>query len=365
MFAKLSLFENKGLLVGLQVNLTLLDEIKLKQPLDLSLLPHVKLIEEDKKLRESILLEAYSSPYVMHLRRNKMYRDVCEQYWWPRLKHDVTEFVANGLPLTPSKRDSVWVIVDRLTKSAHFLLVRTNYAVQKLAVLFISEIVRLHGVPISIISDWDPHFTSQFWKKLHKALGTRHLCVGLNWGKRKVLGPDLIQKTDKKGLEFNVDDWVFLKMSPRKKVLSFGHKGKLSLRFIGAYCILKRIGPVAYQLELRSELDHIHDIFHVSILRRYRSDLYHMVSIEEIEVHPYFSFEKDLVQILDRKVNGLRKKRIPLMKVLWWNHGSSEAAWESKDLTRQQYPHLFQSVQPSLPYGEEDSFLFFWPTCHK
>ena len=82
------------------------------------------------------------------------------------------DFVS-GLPLTPSKKDSIWVIVDRLTKSAHFIPVRTDYSLQKLAKLYVAEIVRLHGVPVSIISDRDPRFTSRFWKKLHEALGTR------------------------------------------------------------------------------------------------------------------------------------------------------------------------------------------------
>ena len=78
-----------------------------------------------------------------------------------------------GLPLTWRKHDSVWVVVDRLTKSSHFLLVRTDYSLDKLAELYIKEIVRLHGIPISIISDRDPRFTSRFWGKLQEALGTR------------------------------------------------------------------------------------------------------------------------------------------------------------------------------------------------
>ena len=78
-----------------------------------------------------------------------------------------------GLPLIGRKHDSVWVIVDRLTKSAHFLPVRTDYLLDKLAELYIKEIVRLHGIPISIISDQDPRFTLRFWGKLQEALGTR------------------------------------------------------------------------------------------------------------------------------------------------------------------------------------------------
>ena len=78
-----------------------------------------------------------------------------------------------GLPLTGRKHDSVWVVIDRLTKSAHFLPVRTDYSLDKLAELYIKEIVLLHGILMSIISDRDPRFTSRFWGKLQEALSTR------------------------------------------------------------------------------------------------------------------------------------------------------------------------------------------------
>ena len=81
------------------------------------------------------------------------------------------DFVS-GLPLTPSKKDSIWVIMNRLTKSTHFIPVHTDYSLQKLAKLYVAEIVRLHRVPLSIIFGRDPRFTSRFWKKLHEALGT-------------------------------------------------------------------------------------------------------------------------------------------------------------------------------------------------
>ena len=78
-----------------------------------------------------------------------------------------------GLPLTGRKYDSVWVMVDRLTKSAHLLPVRIDYLLDKLAELYIEEIVRLYRIPMSIISDRDPRFTLRFWGKLQEALGTR------------------------------------------------------------------------------------------------------------------------------------------------------------------------------------------------
>ena len=91
------------------------------------------------------------------------------EWKWYRITMDFVVW----LPLTGRKHDSVWVVVDRLTKSAHFLPVRTDYSLDKLAELYIKEIVRLHGIPISIISDRDPRFTSRFWGKLQTTLGTR------------------------------------------------------------------------------------------------------------------------------------------------------------------------------------------------
>ena len=92
----------------------------------------------------------------------------------PEWKWDeITMDFVTGLPLTRTKHDAVWIIVDRLTKSTHFLPVRTDYTLDRLVELYIREIVRLHGVPVSIISDRDPRFTSRFWGSFQKAMGTR------------------------------------------------------------------------------------------------------------------------------------------------------------------------------------------------
>ncbi|KAK5771856.1 hypothetical protein PVK06_048108 [Gossypium arboreum] len=82
------------------------------------------------------------------------------------------DFVS-GLPLSPSKKDAIWVVVDRLTKSAHFIPVRTDYSLDKIVELYITQNLRLHRVPISIVSDRYPRFKSRFWKKLQDALGTK------------------------------------------------------------------------------------------------------------------------------------------------------------------------------------------------
>jgi transposase InsO family protein len=161
-------------------------------------------------LRKKILEEAHRSSYTIHPGSTKMYKDLKENYWWEGMKRDVAEFVSKclicqqvkaehqrpaglfqridipewkweritmdfvtGLPRTSRGFDSAWVIVDRLTKSAHFLPVKTTYSAAQYAKLYVERIVSLHGVPLSIISDRGPQFTAHFWRSFQAALGTR------------------------------------------------------------------------------------------------------------------------------------------------------------------------------------------------
>jgi hypothetical protein len=267
-----------------------------------------------------------------------------------------------GLPRTPAGYDSIWVIVDRLTKVAHFIPVRTNYTGAKLAELYMTRIVCLHGVPKKIMSDRGSQFTSRFWKKLHESLDTQlnfslayhpqtdgqtertnqvledmlRACAlkhGGSWdkslpyaefsynnsyqaslkmspfealygrkcrtplywdqtGERQFFGPELIQEAEeqvrmirenlriaqsrqksyadnrRRLLEFKEGDHVYLKVSAIRGMRRFKVKGKLSPRFIGPFLILKRVGEVAYQLELPDHLSDVHDVFHVSQLKK-------------------------------------------------------------------------------------------------
>ena len=123
--------------------------------------------------------------------------------------------------------------------------------------------------------------------------------------------------------------------------MRFGKKGKLSSRFIGPYEVIEKVGPVAFRLALPPELEKIHNVFHVSMLRRYKSDPLHVVSSEMIELRPDLTYEEEPVEILVREVKEMWKKKIPLVKVLWRNNKTEEAMWESEEVMRQQYPQLF------------------------
>ena len=115
----------------------------------------------------------------------------------------------------------------------------------------------------------------------------------------------------------------------------------MSPRFIGPYEVTEKVGPMTYRLALPPDLEKIHNVFHVSMLRRYRSDPSHVVSTETIELRLNLTYEEEPVEILAREVKELRNKKIPLVKVLWRNHKTEEANWESEETMRQQYLQLF------------------------
>ncbi|GKB26269.1 putative reverse transcriptase domain-containing protein [Tanacetum coccineum] len=137
--------------------------------------------QKEGDVRTLIMDKAHKSKYSVHPGANKMYYDLRDRYWWLGMKKDIAEYKWEGIaidfvtkfPRTSSGHDTIWVIVDRLTKSAHFLPMREDYKMDRLARLYLNEIVSRHGVPISIISDRDSRFTSRFWQSVQEALGTR------------------------------------------------------------------------------------------------------------------------------------------------------------------------------------------------
>ena len=240
-----------------------------------------------------------------------------------------------------------------------------------------NHIVSLHGMPVSIISDRDPRFTSRFWKGLMKELGVKlnlstsfhpqtngqsertiqtledmlRSCVLQSkghWNEYLPLEEFTYNNSYHSSIEMSLYEAlygrVFLKLSPWKGVVRFGKRWKLSPRYIEPFEIVERIGPMAYRLDLSEKLSQVHNVFHISMLRKYIYDPSHVLETPEIELRDDLSYEEQPVQILGREEKELRNKTISLVKVLWRNHLVEEATWEREDQMRSQYPHLFHDT---------------------
>ena len=146
----------------------------------------------------------------------------------------------------------------------------------------------------------------------------------------------------RRDLEFEVGDKVFLKVSPTKGVMRFNQKGKLSPRYIGPYEIVNRIGTVAYRLALPENLGRVHNVFHVSQLKKYLPDPSHVLNPEPVELDPSLSYEVQPIRIVDSKVRQTRTKSTTLVKVIWDNGQTEEATWETADEMKTRYKDWFE-----------------------
>jgi hypothetical protein len=381
-----------------------------------------------KEIRELILREAHNSAYSIHLGSTKMYHDLKSRYWWYGMKKAIAEYAALcdncqrvkaerqrpvrllqpmkipewkweeismdfivGLPKTQNGYDSIWVIVDHLSKVAHFIPVKTTYKGSKLVELYIVRIVCLHGVPKKILSDRGTWFTSTFWEKLHESMDTKlnfssayhpqtdgqtervnqilevmlracalkdnqswDKCLSyvefsynnsyqesikmspfeflygrkcrtpLFWnepGENQIFRPDILREAERQvqmvrenlklaqsrqksyvnnkrwELRFQVGDFVYLKVSPMSGLHHFKIRGKLAPRYIGPFKILEQRGEVAYQLELPLQLSDVHDVFHVSQLRKCLRVPKEQMPLEELSIGEDLTYQEYPVKI--------------------------------------------------------------------
>jgi hypothetical protein len=314
-----------------------------------------------------------------------------------------------GLTHTSHGYNSIWVIVDRLTKLAHFIPVSTTYRVRQDAELYMSHIVRYHGILKTIISDRGSIFVAHFWEQLHECLGTHLIqssayhpqtdgqtkrvnqiiedmlcaCVltdGLKWDKhlplaefsynnsyqesikmspfealyewpchtplswsefreRVIFGLDIVTEVEEKvkqiqaniltaqscqksyadkrrrPLEFEVGDHVYLRVSPMKGVRRFGIKGKLAPHYIGQYRIIDKYGQLSYQVELPSKLSGVHNVYHVSQLKRCMKPLTDVVIKDTIPLQPDLTYKAHPTKILDQQGRVTRNKTTRFYKV--------------------------------------------------
>lgn len=435
-------------------------------------------VPENKELKDTIMKEAHETLYSIHPGSTKMYQDLKQQFWWASMRREIAEYVAlcdvcqrvkaehqkpagllqplkipewkweeigmdfiTGLPRTSAGHDSIWVVVDRLTKVAHFIPVKTTYTGHKLAELYMARVVCLHGVPKKIVSDRGSQFTSKFWQKLQSELGTRlnfstayhpqtdgqtervnqiledmlRACVldfGGSWdknlpyaefsynnsyqaslqmspnealygrkcrtpllwdqtGERQVFGTDILREAEEKvkiiqerlrvaqsrqksyadnrrrDLVFEEGDYVYLRVTPLRGVHRFQTKGKLAPRFVGPFKIMSRRGEVAYQLELSPSMAGIHDVFHVSQLKKCLRVPTEEADPDRIELQEDLTYVEKPIRILEVSERKTRNRIIRFCKVQWSNHSEEEATWEREDELKSAHPHLFASSSES------------------
>ncbi|GJW59874.1 putative reverse transcriptase domain-containing protein [Tanacetum coccineum] len=259
-------------------------------------------------LRALIMNESHKSKYSIYPRSDKMYQDLRKLYWWPNMKAEIATYVSKYLTCakTAADQDMIWVIFDRLTKSAHFLPMQENDTLEKLTRQYLKEVVSRHGVPVLIISDRDGRFTSHFWNTLNKALVEflynksyhtsiktapfealyGHKCRSpICWaevGDSQLTSPEIIRETTEK--------IVMLKVSPWKGVIRFGKRGKLNPHYIRPFKIIDKVGTIAYQLELPKQLSRVHSTFHISNLKKCMADEPLAIPLDEIQIDDKLHF---------------------------------------------------------------------------
>ncbi|GKD30428.1 putative nucleotidyltransferase, ribonuclease H [Tanacetum coccineum] len=362
-------------------------------------------------VRMVILNEAHKSKYFVHPGADKMYHDLRDMYWWSGMKRDIATYVnkcltyvkvkaehqrplgllqqpdipewkrdkitmdlITKLPRSRSGHDAIWVIVDILTKSAHFLAIREDFSTEKLARLYIESVrdkIRLEyclsssdgwtkwrtiqtledmlrACVIDFGGSWDVHlplakfsYNNSYYSSIRcapfEALYGRKCRSPVLWaeiGESSLIGLELVLETTdrvvlikeklkatrdcqksyvnkrRKPLEFKVGDRVILTVSPWKGVMRFGKKGKLAPRYVGPFEILERIGLVAYRLRLPEELSSVHDTFHGSNLKKCLADANLHVPLDEIKVDKTLRFVEEPVEIIDREIKKLKRKKI-------------------------------------------------------
>ncbi|GKB97828.1 reverse transcriptase domain-containing protein [Tanacetum coccineum] len=263
-----------------------------------------------------------------------MYQDLKKLYWWPNMKAIIAEYVGKcltcsrvkaecqkpsgllvqpdipmwkweritmdfitKLPKTSNRHDTIWVIADRITKSAHFIPTRETDSMETLT----SYHASIKATPF-------------------EALYSRKCRSPVCWAEVRdvqLTGPKIIHETTEK---------------------------ILNPRYIGPFKILERIGPVSYKLELPEELSDVHSTFHISNLKKFLSDESLVIPMKELRLDDKLNFVEEPVEIMDREVKQLKQSGIPIVKVRWNSKRGPEFTWEREDQIPAKYPHLFSNI---------------------
>nr|GEU60839.1 putative reverse transcriptase domain-containing protein [Tanacetum cinerariifolium] len=341
--------------------------------------------------------EAHTSRYSVHSGADKMYYDLRDLYWWPGIKKDIVEYVIKCLTCSKVKvehqkplgllqqpeilewkwekitidldtklsksnsgYDAIWVIVDRLTKSAHFLPIHCD---GRFASHLWQALQKALGTKLNMNTAYHPDIDSQSKGTIQTLKDMLRECV-MDFGGsydthlslvefsynnsyhksikcapfealygRKCRSPVIWEEKNyadkrRKPLEFKIGDRILHEVSPWKGLVRFGKKGKLAPRYMGPFEIVKCVGLVAYRLRLPQELSCVHDVFRVLNLKKCLADSDLQVPFEEIKVDDKLYFMEEPVKIIDRQVKKLKRSWIPIVKVRWDSQRGVEFTWE-------------------------------------
>ncbi|GJQ99771.1 putative reverse transcriptase domain-containing protein [Tanacetum coccineum] len=310
-------------------------------------------------LRTVIMHESHKSKYSIHSGFDKMYQDMKKLYWWPNMKADIATYVSKcltyakvkaehqrpsgllvqpeipqwkwdnitmdfvtKLPKSSQGYDTIWVIVDRLTKSAIFVPMRETDPMEKLARMSLQKAL---GTSLDMSIAYHPQTDGQSERTIQTLEDMLRACVidfGKGWcrspvcwaevGQVQLTGPDLVQETTKKIIQIKQR-----MQATRDRQKSYADLKRKPMEFQVGDKVLEKVGDVACNLELPKELSRVHNTFH------------------------------EPVEIMDREVKRLKQSRIPIVKVRWNSRRGPKFTWEREDQFKEKYPHLFTKTAPS------------------
>ncbi|WVZ97594.1 hypothetical protein U9M48_043116, partial [Paspalum notatum var. saurae] len=348
------------------------------------------------ELRKKILDEAHTSMITMYPGSNKMYQDLKQKFWWTRMKREITKYVFEcdvcqrvkadhlkptgilqplavpawiwedvhmdfimGLPHTQKGYDSIWVEQLQIALGTNLIRSLAYHPQTSGQVERVNQILEdmLRACALSYSTKWDEclplaefAYNNSYQKSLEMAP------FEALYGERVTFGPDLVTQAEEqvKFIHKNLKRAQSRQKSypdKRRRQLSvtdegsnrFGVKGKLAPRYVGPFKITERCGPVAYRLELPPHLAAVHDVFHVSQLKKCLRVREEVVDTSQIQIEPDLTYEKKPIKILDQKQRSARRRTINFYKVQWSNHSEEEATWEQEEYLQTKYPSF-------LPY---------------